>query len=178
MGLSAVAVFCGSKTGSNPIYAQHAVEMGEIIASHHIQLIYGGETKGLMWDLANAALLKKGKVTGIIPKFLTDKDHPNNSLTELIVVESMHQRKHLFYETCDAAVVMPGGFGTLDEMFEMLTWNQLEIHNKRIFILNSDGYYKHLIGHFQKMELEGFLYGSISGNVSFLNEPKEIIPWL
>jgi len=178
MRLSAIAVFCGSKPGNNPIYQQHAVELGEILASHHIQLIYGGENKGLMWMLANAALKHKGEVTGVIPKLLMNNNKKNIGLTRLQVVENMHERKQLFYNSCDAAVVMPGGFGTLDEMFEMLTWNQLEIHDKRIFILNSGGYYDHLIAHFTKMESENFLYGSVSGYVTLLNEPKGIVPWL
>ena len=178
MSISAVAVFCGSKSGNNPLYEKHAAQIGVILASKKIRLIYGGENKGLMWKLAEAALLSKGEVVGIIPKLLLDDDKPNQLLTEFRVVDNLHERKQLFYQSCDAALVLPGGFGTLDEMFELLTWNQLKIQDKPIFILNSDGYYQHLIQHFQKMEADGFLYGTSLARVSILSAPEEIIPWL
>lgn len=176
MPISAVAVFCGSKSGTNPLYEQHAIALGKILALHHIQLIYGGESKGLMWKLAEAALSGNGEVVGIIPKLLMNQENNRLPLNEIIVVENMHERKQLFYQRCDAAIVMPGGFGTLDEMFELLTWNQLEVHHKSIFILNSGGYYQHLLSHIQKMETDGFLYQR--NKVTVLSEPKEFTKWL
>jgi uncharacterized protein (TIGR00730 family) len=127
-----------------------------MLAEKNISIIYGGGNKGLMAAVANAALEKNGKVIGIIPKVLKDWEHQHNGLTELHIVETMHTRKQLLYEKCDAAIILPGGYGTLDEVFEMLTWNQLSIHNKKIFFLNSDGFYDHLVAHIKRMMQEDF----------------------
>jgi uncharacterized protein (TIGR00730 family) len=158
MKFKSIAVFCGSKTGENILFAEQATDLGYLLAEKNITLVYGGGNKGLMAAVANAVLLKGGKVTGIIPQVLTEWEHQHEGITELIVVESMHVRKRMLYEKCDAAVVLPGGYGTLDELFEMLTWNQLSIHNKPIFILNTDGFYDALLLHINKMLAEKFLY--------------------
>src|SRR5690606_3779744 len=125
--------------------------------------------------VANAALEHGGKVTGIIPKMLSEKEHQHLGLTEISVVETMHIRKQMLYEKCQAAIILPGGFGTLDEVFEILTWNQLSIHNKKIFLLNSGGFYTHLIAHITTMHDEGFLYNLPGGSFTILSEPKDII---
>ncbi|MBS1510023.1 MAG: TIGR00730 family Rossman fold protein [Bacteroidetes bacterium] len=178
MAIQSLAVFCGSKSGTNPLFVQHATALGYLLAAHNITLIYGGGNKGIMGAVANAVLEKNGKVTGIIPQLLTDLEHSHQGITELIVVDNMHTRKKMLYEKCDAAVILPGGFGTLDELFEMLTWNQLNIHNKKIFILNSAGFYDHLLAHAKKMQQENFLYDTIEERITIIDDPAAIIPFL
>jgi hypothetical protein len=174
MTFQSIAVFCGSKTGNNQLFAAHATSLGYLLAEQNITLIYGGGNKGLMASVANAVMEKSGKVVGIIPQVLTEWEHQHEGITELIVVETMHVRKRMLYEKCDAAVVLPGGYGTLDEVFEMLTWNQLSIHDKPIFILNSGGFYDALLLHINKMMDEGFLYHQPSKSFTVVSTPEEI----
>ncbi len=178
MPIQSIAVFCGSKTGNNPIFEKHTTELGTLLAANNITLIYGGGNKGLMAAVANASLANKGKVIGIIPKILSDWEHQHDSLTELLIVETMHVRKQMLYEKCDAAIILPGGYGTLDEVFEMLTWNQLNIHDKKIFFLNSGGFYDHLIAHIYLMQEESFLYDHPDKKVTVLKEPSELLKYL
>lgn len=178
MAIQSLAVFCGSKSGNNIVFEKHATALGHLLAEKNITVIYGGGNKGIMGAIANAALEKNGKVTGIIPQLLTDREHSHQSITALIVVDDMHSRKKLLYEKCDAAIILPGGFGTLDELFEMLTWNQLSIHDKKIFILNSTGFYDHLLAHAKKMQEEGFLYDDIAERITVLAKPEDLMPWL
>ncbi len=178
MRIDAIAVFCGSKAGNNPKFESHTKALGYILAKKKISLIYGGGNKGLMATVANAVLEKNGKAIGIIPKVLTEWEHQHNGLTELHIVETMHIRKQMLYDKCDAAVILPGGFGTLDEVFEMLTWNQLSIHNKKIFFLNTDGFYDALMVHILKMQEEGFLYGNHQEKIQVLNNPEDILQYL
>jgi uncharacterized protein (TIGR00730 family) len=172
--IKSLAVFCGSKSGSNPLYEAHAAELGHIMAAHGIELIYGGGNKGIMGAVANAVLQKGGRATGIIPQLLLEWEHAHNGLTELIVVEDMHIRKKMLYEKCDAAIILPGGFGTLDELYEMLTWNQLNIHSKQIFILNTAGFYDALMLHMHKMQEAQFLYDKVEDRITLLNTPAEL----
>jgi uncharacterized protein (TIGR00730 family) len=178
MALRSVTVFCGSKSGNNPLFQQHTEALGAILAQHNITIIYGGGNKGLMGAVANASMQQNGKVIGIIPELLTQWEHQHVGLSELHVVDSMHSRKIMLYEKCDAAVILPGGYGTLDEVFEMLTWNQLNIHNKPVFILNSAGFYNHLIAHIDHMHTENFLYYHPNEKITVLSSPEEIIPFL
>lgn len=178
MTIKSIAVFCGSKSGNNTLFEQHAKELGNLLAQQNITLIYGGGNKGLMGAVANAVLEKDGKVIGIIPQLLTDREHSHHGVTELIVVENMHIRKQMLYEKCDAAVILPGGFGTLDELYEMLTWNQLSIHNKKIFILNSDGFYNALLQHNIVMQEQGFLYDKIEDRIVILETPIQLLEYL
>ncbi len=178
MAITSLAVFCGSKTGNNPLFEDHAKQLGHILAKKNVTLIYGGGNKGIMGAVANAVLEKNGKVTGIIPQLLTDREHSHHGISELIVVENMHVRKKMLYEKCDAAIILPGGFGTLDELFEMLTWNQLSIHSKEIFILNTAGFYDHLLAHAKTMQQENFLYDSIEDRITILTLPDEIEKFL
>jgi uncharacterized protein (TIGR00730 family) len=177
MVIKAVDVFCGSKAGNNPIFEKHTKELGYLLAEKNITVIYGGGNKGLMAAVANAALEKNGKVVGIIPKVLSEWEHQHDGLTELHIVENMHVRKQLLYEKCDAAVILPGGYGTLDEVFEILTWNQLRIHNKKIFFLNSGGFYDHLLAHIRKMHQEGFLYNDPVEIMTIINEPADLLKY-
>ena len=178
MAITSLAVFCGSKSGNNPLFEVHAKQLGYLLAQKNITLIYGGGNKGLMGAVANAVLENNGKVTGIIPQLLTDREHSHKGLTELIVVENMHIRKKMLYEKCDAAIILPGGFGSLDELFEMLTWNQLSIHNKQIFVLNTAGFYNHLLVHTKNMEQEGFLYDAIGDRMTMLSVPEALEQFL
>ena len=174
MAFVSMAVFCGSKTGNNILFETHATQLGYLLAENNITLIYGGGNKGLMGTVANAVLAKGGRVTGIIPTVLTGREHQHEGITELIVVESMHVRKRMLYEKCDAAVVLPGGYGTLDELFEMLTWNQLSIHDKHIYILNTDGFYDGLLIHINNMLAAGFLYTDLTKTFTVVSKPEDI----
>lgn len=174
MNIEAVAVFCGSKPGNNPLFNQHAAELGKLLAMLKVKLVYGGGKVGLMGTIADAVLAQGGKVMGVIPKLLIEWEHQHEGLTELAVVADMHTRKRMMYEMCDAAIVLPGGFGTLDELFEMVTWNQLKIHDKKIYLLNSAGFYNHLILHLKQMEKEGFLYEGISERIIVCDNPVEL----
>lgn len=160
MNINAVTVFCGSKPGNDVAFIQAAKDLGTLLAQAGIRLVYGGGNKGIMGAVANATLDAGGKVTGIIPKLLLEWEAQHEGLTELIVTESMHARKLLLYEKCDVAIVLPGGMGTLDELFEMLTWNNLKIHNKKVYIINVNGYYDAMIQLLDTMDTQGFMYES------------------
>jgi uncharacterized protein (TIGR00730 family) len=174
MAIQSLAVFCGSKNGNNPVFKKHAVELGILMAKQNVTLIYGGGNVGIMGVMADTVMHNGGKVTGIIPKLLLDWERQHEEITELIVTDDMHSRKKNIFSLCDAAIILPGGFGTLDELFEMLTWNQLSIHDKPIFILNSGGFYNHLIDHIEQMKDEGFLYSAAINSITVLNDPAEI----
>ncbi len=175
MPVNSIAVFCGSKAGVHPLYEQHAAALGKLMAEKNITLIYGGGNKGLMGAVANAVMDNGGKVVGVIPKVLIEWEAQHEGITELRVVEDMHVRKKMIYELCDVAVILPGGNGTLDELFEMLTWNNLNIHNKKIILLNSGGFYDHLIGHIDNMATQGFLYGNWRERLIVCSDPEEAI---
>ncbi len=174
MDIRSVAVFCGSQNGKNPLFVQHAKELGRFIALLRVKLIYGGGNKGLMGVLADAVMANGGEVMGIIPEMLTVREHQHTKLTELAIVPDMHTRKKMIYERCDAAIILPGGFGTLDELFEMLTWNQLKLHDKKIYLLNSGDFYSHLIKHLQLLQRENFLYDHMEDKIIFCQTPVEI----
>ena len=176
--ISKLAIFCGSKTGNNPLFEQHAVALADLLAQKKIELIYGGGNKGLMGTVANTVMKAGGIVRGVIPQVLKDWEHQHEGISELLVVEDMHVRKRKLYELCDGAVILPGGFGTLDELFEILTWNQLSIHDKKIFVLNSGRFYNHLIAHMQAMANEGFLYGNLEDKLIIIQEPGELETYL
>jgi uncharacterized protein (TIGR00730 family) len=176
--IRSLAVFCGSKNGVNPLFMEHAVQLGKILVKCNTTLIYGGGSVGIMGTIADAVMDNGGKVIGVIPQVLVDWERQHTSLSELIVAEDMHTRKKKMYELCDAAIILPGGFGTLDELFEMVTWNQLSIHDKQIFILNSGGFYNHLLAHIQQMTEEKFLYEAAQKRLTVINEPADIISLL
>jgi uncharacterized protein (TIGR00730 family) len=174
MEFKSIAVFCGSKSGNNELFERDANTLGHLLAEKNILLIYGGGNKGMMGAVANAVLEKEGQVIGIIPELLLGWEQQHTGISELIIVEDMHKRKRLMYEKCDAAIILPGGFGTLDELFEILTWNQLSIHDKPIFILNTGGFYDSLLGHVEKMVQENFLYNSIQHSFTVVTTPEQI----
>lgn len=174
MKIENLTVFCGSKTGNDPLFMQHASQLGELLAKQNITLVYGGGNKGLMGALANAALRHGGRVTGIMPHILAVPEHAHTGLTQMYEVEDMHTRKKLLYEKGDAALVLPGGYGTMDEFFEMLTWNQLNIHDKKIYIVNTNGFYDDLISLIRKMEEQNFLYQTVANRIIIVSSPEEL----
>ncbi|HJS54707.1 MAG TPA: TIGR00730 family Rossman fold protein [Chitinophagaceae bacterium] len=178
MKINSLAVFCGSKKGNNPVYTQHAAELGKLLAKNNITLIYGGGSTGIMGAVADAMMDNGGKVIGIITKKLVDWEHQHVGITDLSIVDDMHIRKQKMYDLCDAAVILPGGVGTLDEFFEMVTWNQLSIHDKEIYIINSANFFDFLLKHIQQMEKQGFLYESVLERITVLDEPVQLLQYL
>ena len=178
MTIRSLAVFCGSKKGTNPLYTKHAHQLGKIMARNNVRLIYGGGSAGIMGTIADSVMENGGQVTGIIPKLLLEWEVQHTSITELIISDDMHIRKRTLYELCDAAIILPGGFGTLDELFEIVTWNQLSIHDKPVFILNSGNFYQHLILHIEKMKEEEFLYEEAIKRIVVIQEPGELEKYL
>lgn len=140
-----VCVFCGSSPGSDPAFAAAAVELGHVLAERNVGLVYGGASVGLMGRLADAALAAGGEVIGVIPRALVDLEVAHRGLADLRVVGSMHERKALMAELADAFIALPGGLGTLDELFEILTWAQLGLHHKPIGLLDVGGYFNPLL---------------------------------
>ena len=152
-----VTVFCGSSDGNQDSYKAQAMSLGQTLAGQNIGLVYGGAKIGLMGAVADGCLMKGGTVIGVLPTFLSAKEIAHEGLTELILVESMHERKLKMNELCDGVIALPGGFGTMEELFEMLTWAQLGLHGKPIGLLNVDGFYNSLITMIQEMVDHGFL---------------------
>jgi uncharacterized protein (TIGR00730 family) len=143
--MKSICVFCGSSVGSRQIYIEKAKALGTLIAKSKIELVYGGGNIGLMREVADAAIEAGGSVVGVMPKHIVNKEIAHKGITELHIVDTMHERKALMSQLSDAVIAMPGGFGTIDELFEILTWNQLEIINKPTAIFNIDGYFDPLI---------------------------------
>jgi uncharacterized protein (TIGR00730 family) len=152
-----ICVYCGSSSGRRPEYTSAAVEMGKLIAERDFTLIYGAGNVGIMGSIADAALAAGGKVVGIIPKALEEKEVCHQQLTELHIVDSMHERKALMAEMADAFVALPGGLGTLEELIEALTWSQLGLHRKPCGLLNIGQYYQHLTAFIDNAVEEQFL---------------------
>ena len=178
MKINSLAVFCGSKSGNNPLFVAEAKALGHLLAAKKITLIYGGGNNGMMGAVSNAVLEKGGKVFGIIPEILKDREHHQEGNTELLIVDNMHTSKKILYEKCDAAIILPGGYGTMDEFFEMLTWNQLSIHDKKIFILNTAGFYSHLFAFAQTMQDEDFLYDKVEDKLVILEQAGDLLAYL
>ena len=177
MAIQSLAVFCGSKNGNNPLFKLHAEQLGKLMAEKSVKLIYGGGSAGIMGIIADSVMQYGGNVTGIIPKILLEWEVQHRGITELIIADDMHTRKKTIYSLCDAALILPGGFGTLDELFEIVTWNQLTIHDKHIFILNSGGFYNHLLQHIQLMKEENFLYEEAIKRISVIEDPAELVTY-
>jgi uncharacterized protein (TIGR00730 family) len=164
MPIHSLAVFCGSKNGNNPLYTDHTIQLGKLLADNNITLIYGGGNVGIMGKIADEVMTNGGKVIGVIPQVLVEWERQHTGISELFIVDDMHIRKKKMYDLCD----------TLDELFEMVTWNQLSIHDKLIFILNSGGFYDHLIAHIGKMQEENFLYEAARKRIIVISTPAEI----
>lgn len=178
MSIQTVAVFCGSKDGLDPQFLKEATTFGNLIGVAGMSLVYGGGNKGLMGAVASAAMAAGVKVIGVIPELLIAWEHQHEGITELHVVSDMHVRKKMMYELCDAALIMPGGNGTLDELFEMLTWNTLKIHDKKIILLNCNGFYDNLMAHMRTMQAQGFLYENVEHRLMVADNAEEAMQLL
>jgi uncharacterized protein (TIGR00730 family) len=152
-----VAVFCASADGIHPAYKAAAEELGRSLATHNISLVYGGAKVGLMLAVAEAALAANGKVIGVIPEILVDLEVAHRGLTELHVTSTMHTRKALIGERADAFIALPGGFGTFEELFEVLAWHTLKLHSKPVVLLNINGFYDRLVAFLDHCVVEGML---------------------
>jgi uncharacterized protein (TIGR00730 family) len=157
--LRRICVFCGSNAGARPAYREAAQTVGRLLCRRGIELVYGGGHVGLMGIVADACLSEGGRVIGVIPQALADKEVAHAGLTELRIVKSMHERKSVMAELSDAFLALPGGYGTWEELFEVLTWSQLGIQRKACAMLNVDGYYDPLLEMADKALSDGFLRG-------------------
>ncbi len=157
MTLKTVCVFCGSQAGQLPEYEQAARELARVLVARDVGLVYGGGHVGLMGALADAMLARGGRVTGVIPHHLMRPEVAHQDLTELIVVDSMHERKRIMADRSDAFIVLPGGYGTLEEMFEMVTWLQLRLQAKPVGVVNVEGYFDALLRFLEHCAQEGFI---------------------
>ena len=176
--MKSICVYCGSNAGSKPIYAERAATLGERIAQEGLRLVYGGGNVGLMGVVANAVLQAGGQVTGVIPKQLADWEVAHRGLTELEIVGSMHERKSRMFELSDGFVTLPGGFGTMEEIFEMLTWRQLGIGNKPCAFLDVDGFYTPLIGMLDRMVDERFLHAEQRQGLGHGEDIGTMLEWM
>jgi uncharacterized protein (TIGR00730 family) len=152
-----VCVFSGSSTGNNPRHRRTTVELAQVLAARRLELVYGGGCVGLMGVLADAMLAAGGRVIGVIPRTLMQREVGHRGLTELKVVDSMHERKAEMVALSDGFIALPGGFGTLDETFEALTWAQLGVHARPVGVLNSDGFFDALLEYLDRAVAEGFV---------------------
>lgn len=175
---NAICVYCGSSSGDRPEYAELARSFGTALAQRGITLVYGGGNVGLMGILADAVLDAGGKVFGVIPRHLVEKEVAHPGLTQMHVVETMHERKTRMYELSQAFVALPGGFGTLDEMFEMLTWAQLGLHRWPCAFLDVLGYYQHLRHAMQHMVDESFVRGAQLEGIWFGQDIDVVFAWM
>jgi uncharacterized protein (TIGR00730 family) len=178
--MKSIVVFCGSSSGNDPEFLLSAKQLGTTIAARKARLIYGGAKVGLMGCIADAVLAKGGEVIGILPRFLSIKEVAHEGLTQLLIVENMHERKTKMFELGDAFIAMPGGFGTLEELFEVVTWAQLGLHQKPIGVLNVNGFYDPLMAQLDHMVSKGLLKQSnrnlvmIDGTVDGLLAKMEV----
>jgi uncharacterized protein (TIGR00730 family) len=170
-----ICVFCGSGTGHNPVYAQAAQDLGKLMVQHQATLIYGGGNIGLMGIVADAVMADGGKVIGVIPDFLMQKEVGHKGLTQLEVVGSMHERKRRMADLAQAFVALPGGWGTLDELAEILTWQQLGLVHAPVAILNTNQYFDSLLLQMEVMVREGFLSAQNFENLFVAKTPEVLL---
>ncbi|PRO66236.1 TIGR00730 family Rossman fold protein [Alkalicoccus urumqiensis] len=170
-----MTVYCGSSTGNSSLYERESKKLGEALAEREIELVYGGGAVGMMGVTANAVLNAGGRVTGVMPRMLSEREVAHPMLTELLIVDSMHDRKAQMADLADGFLILPGGAGTMEEFFEMFTWAQLGIHKKPIGILNVDGYYDPLLSMFDHMIQEGFLHESYLSMIQIGRDSGKLI---
>jgi uncharacterized protein (TIGR00730 family) len=173
-----LCVYCGSGPGTNPAFAEAAYELGRILAENRVGLVYGGGSLGLMGILAASVLEHGGRVTGIIPEFLTGRERVIGDAQELIVTRDMHERKRLMFERADAFAALPGGIGTLEELVEQITWAQLGRHRKPIAIANVDGFWDPLLALFDHMRALAFIRPGITVDPIVVDRIGQILPRL
>ena len=177
--IRSICVYCGSQPGRDPSYMEAGRQLGRSIAAHGLRLVYGGGTKGIMGAVASGVMSNGGKVTGIIPEFLMDKEaskHSLTALTELIVTEDMHQRKHRMFEESDAFVTLPGGIGTLEEIVEIMTWAQLGRHRKPMVFANINNFWKPMLELYNHMTGEGFIHTAHLVKPLVIDDVDAIVP--
>src|SRR5215470_16115860 len=176
--IASVCVYCGSSLGANPRHVEAARQLGAALAQHGIRLVYGGGRIGLMGQIADAVLAGGGQVVGVIPEHLQVQEKGHHGVTELRVVASMHERKNLMFQLSDAFVILPGGFGTLDEAFEMLTWRQLRLHDKPIILVDIDDYWQPFLKLVDHVIAEDFARPGSLALFTVVSAIDEIIPAL
>lgn len=176
--IQTICVYCGSSPGSNEAYREDARRLGDHIARAGLRLVYGGGKTGLMGVIADAVIRAGGQVIGVIPRALNTRELAHDGLSELIQVTDMHERKMKMASLSDAFVAMPGGIGTMDEFFEIFTWQQLAFHGKPCAILNTASYYDHLIDFLKHMTAQGFLGSNQLDRLLVAHSPHEVIPLL
>lgn len=176
--IRSVCVYCGSSPGLDPRYGEAAADLGRALALAGITLVFGGGEEGLMGRVAHAALDAGGRVVGVIPTFLIRKEHALKDAQELIVVDSMHQRKQLMFERADAFVALPGGIGTLEELVEQLTWAQLLRHTKPVLIADVAGFWRPLLSLFAHMRERGFVRSSFELRYLVAEKIEDVVPML
>lgn len=173
--MKSITVFCGASEGNNPIYRHTGYQTGKILAEKKLSVIFGGGKIGIMGAVADGALDHGGEVIGVIPTFLRTKEVTHYGVTQLHVVSSMHERKMLMHRLSDAILALPGGYGTLDELFEILTWAQLGMHEYPIGLLNINGYFNHLVEFIDHMCAEGFLSDTIRNLIMVDNDVERLL---
>jgi uncharacterized protein (TIGR00730 family) len=171
--MKSICVYCGANFNGNPVLREAIENLAQTFTDRGIRLVYGGGSVGVMGIIADEMLKRKGLVTGVIPQFLLDKEVGHKGLTEMIVTENMHQRKQKMADLADGFIILPGGFGTLEEFFEVLTWLQLGLHGKAIGVLNVDGFYDHLFAQMDVMVAHQFLKKNNRDLV--INSPDPVI---
>ncbi len=176
--ISSICLFCGSRTGSDPAFVEAGHRLGRLLVEHDVRLVYGGGGIGLMGVVAETVLAGGGHVTGIIPEFLMKYEVGDPGVTELIVVDSMHERKRRMFELADGFVVLPGGLGTLDEMIEIATWKQLQLHTKPIVMVNVDGYWDPLEALIDGVIAGGFAHAAINELFTVVDGIGDVFPAL
>jgi uncharacterized protein (TIGR00730 family) len=175
MTIKSVCIFCASSAGNSEQYRNSAFEIGEKLAINNLEIVYGGGKVGLMGAVADGGLSKGGKVLGIIPSFMTPHEVAHKRITELLEVKSMHERKLEMHERSDAVLTLPGGFGTFEELFEIVTWIQLGLYQKPVAILNTNGYYNALKMQLETMKKEGLLKAEHHPIIKFCNSFEEVM---
>ena len=176
--IKTVCVYCGSGSGSNPRFVEAATALGKVFAENNIRLVYGGGTVGLMGAVAQSVLEHGGAVTGIIPDFLATRERMNANLTELVITPDMHERKRLMFERSDAFVALPGGVGTLEELVEQMTWQQLGRHTKPVLLANIDNFWEPLIALLTHMRANQFIRPALDVDVLKAERVEDILPRL
>jgi uncharacterized protein (TIGR00730 family) len=173
--MKSIAVYCGASFGADPKYADAARALAQVLVVHNIGLVYGGGNVGLMGTIADEVLRLGGEVTGVIPRALVEREVGHTGLTRMFVVKDMHERKAMMADLSDGFIAMPGGMGTLEELFEMLTWSQLGIHAKPVGVLNVDGFYDGLVGFLGHLQGEGFVRAEHAGLMIVESTPEELV---
>jgi hypothetical protein len=171
-----ICVYCGSGPGLNPAYAEAARTLGRAMAVSEIGLVYGGGSLGLMGEISRSVLEHGGHVTGIIPEFLSTRERMLKDVQELIVTQSMHERKQIMFEKSDAFVALPGGVGTLEELVEQLTWSQLGQHSKPVILGDIDGFWEPLLSLVQHMREEAFVRSGLEVDIAAVKQAEDIVP--